>query len=94
MTHTTLKKRIVEGDKRGKLKNHRKLEPYLIGGVKNHINSISIVESHYLRNCHQAPRMVCGGVGVGTAKATSGVASLGVRQLRRDGPCSREWEEG
>lgn len=54
MIRTTLKKKdangIVEQEMRGKHGNHNKLDHSLIDGVKNHINSIPRIESHYLRN--------------------------------------------
>lgn len=40
---------VMLDDFRGKHKNHRKIDPELRTAIKNHINSIPRIESHYLR---------------------------------------------
>lgn len=37
-------------DNRGKHSNHRKNDPEVVASVRNHINSIPRIESHYVRN--------------------------------------------
>lgn len=43
------KKGFLEVDLRGKHKNHRKVDPSIKEGVREHIRSIPRIESHYLR---------------------------------------------
>jgi len=51
---TTIKKsggsNFTLNDLRGKHDNHRSLDPELVAGIQNHINSFPRIESHYLRN--------------------------------------------
>ncbi|CAG9812850.1 unnamed protein product [Phaedon cochleariae] len=54
MIRSTLKKRgsngIIQPDQRGKHNNRKKLDPALKDSIRNHIDSIPRIESHYLRN--------------------------------------------
>jgi hypothetical protein len=50
----TVKKKInlqgfIEKDRRGKHENRKQVDPTLLQDIKNHINSIPKIESHYLR---------------------------------------------
>lgn len=50
---------VLRDDQRGKHDNHAKMNPEVLKGIKEHIDSIPRIESHYLR-AHSTRQYICG----------------------------------